>query len=207
MKIKSLIIPLSLALLLSVGCTNNEDNMAEDNNTTPITENDMTNGTDGTNGTNGANGTNGTNETDVVAMPSRAADEENLFRALDKSWIVLVENDITTTKDVVLNTGFEKADENDKNKMVSTPRVLVLCTKDANKNIDKNFTLTTPKVIVKDEGAKIEGGVIKGDLYIETNNVTLEHTKIEGNIYFSSQDAKDSIVMEESTVTGNMEVK
>lgn len=189
MKIKSLIIPLSLALLLSVGCSTTEDTKVEDNTTPPVSENDKT------------------NESDVVAMPSRAADEENLFRALDESWIILVENDITTTKDVVLNTGFEKADENDKNKMVSTPRVLVLCTKDANKNIDKNFTLTTPKVTIKDEGAKIEGGVIKGDLYIEVNNVILEHTTVEGNVYFTSQNAKDSVVIKESTVTGTMEVK
>lgn len=206
MNTKSLIIPLSLALLLSVGCSKTEDNKVEENNTPPVTEDGM-NGANGTNGTDGTNGMGGTNETDVVAMPSRAADEENLFRALKESWIVLVENDITTTKDIVLNTGYEKSDEKDQNKMITTPRVLVLCTKDANNNINKNFTLTTPKVMVKDEGAKIEGGVIKGDLYIETNNVILEHTKIEGNVYFSSQDAKNSVVIKESTVTGTMEVK
>ena len=206
MNIKSLIIPLSFILLLSVGCSKSEDNKDE-NNTSSVTENENINGMDGTNGMGGTDGMDGTNGTDVVAMPSRAADEENLFRALDESWIVLVENDITTQKEVVLNTGYEKTDETDENKMVTTPRVLVLCTKDANKNIDKNFTLTTPKVIVKDEGAKIEGGIIKGDLYIETNNVILEYTKIEGNVYFSSQDAKDSVVIKESTITGTMEVK
>ena len=198
---KLLIIPLFLITLLSVGCTKTKDNKAENNKESAVTENDNTNNAGGTNGSGG------TNNADVVAMPSRAADEKNLFRALYESWIVLVENDITTTKDIVLNTGYEKTDEKDANKKVNTPRVLVLCTKDANKNIDKNFTLTTPKVTVKDEGAKIEGGVLKGDLYIEVNNVTLEFTKIDGNVYFSSKDAKDSIVIKDSTVSGTMEVK
>jgi len=195
MKFKSLIIPLSVTLLLSVGCSKTKNSKVEDNKTPTVTENDKTNKTDGT------------SKTDVVAMPSRAADEENLFRALDESWIVIVENDVTTTKDIVLNTGYEKTDEKDKTKKVSTPRVLVLCTKDANKNIDKNFTLTTPRVTIKDEGAKIEGGVLKGDLYIEANNVTFELTKIEGNVYFSTKEAKDSLVIKDSTVTGTMEVK
>ncbi|WP_300383291.1 hypothetical protein [Clostridium sp.] len=189
MKIKSLVIPLSFALVLSVGCSKAKESKMEDNKTPIVIENDKT------------------NKTDVVAMPSRVADEDNLFKALDKSWIILVENDITTTKDIVLNTGYEKTDEKNESKKVSTPRVLVLCTKDANKNIDKNFTLTTPKVTVKDEGAKIEGGVLKGDLYIEANNIILELTKIEGNVYFSSKDAKDSIVIKDSTVTGTMDVK
>jgi hypothetical protein len=189
MKIKSLIITLSFALLLSVGCSTTKDTKVEDNKTPTVTENDKT------------------NKADVVAMPSRAADEENLFRALNESWIIIVESDITTTKDIVLNTGYEKNDEKDATKKVNTPRVLVLCTKDANKKIAKNFTLTTPKVTVKDEGAKIEGGVLKGDLYIEANNVILELTKIDGNIYFTTKEAKDSLVIKDSTVTGTMEVK
>ena len=63
---------------------------------------------------------------DMVTSPSRATDEANLMKAVKESWIVILENDITTSEEVVLETGFKKSDYNNPSKLVDTPRVVAL---------------------------------------------------------------------------------
>lgn len=198
MKFKSLIIPLTMVALLSVGCTKNKDNNATQN-TPPVT---------GNNGGTTNNGGTVDNNTDRVTSPSRVTDEANLFRAIGESWIVILENDINTTKEIVLDTGFKKADKDDATKMVPASRVLALYKNGENKVKEAAYTLTTPKLTIKDENAKIEGGIVKGDVYVEANGVTLEDATIDGNVYFKNEEAKNTFHMDEkSKVAGNMEVK
>ncbi len=45
---------------------------------------------------------------DVVTSPSRVTDEEKLIRAVNESWIIILENDVATSKEIVLNSGFKK---------------------------------------------------------------------------------------------------
>ncbi|WP_291652111.1 hypothetical protein [Clostridium sp.] len=202
MKFKSLIIPLTMVALLSVGCNNNDDNNKANENTPPVTDNN------GGTANNNNNSDTGENKTDMVTSPSRVNDEANLFRAIGESWIVILENDVNTTKEIVLDTGFKKADKDDSSKMVPASRVLALYKSGENKVKEASYTLTTPKLTIKDENAKIEGGVVKGDVYVEANGVTLEDATIDGNVYFKNEEAKNTFHMDEkSKVAGTMEVK
>ena len=194
MKFKSLVIPLAMVTLLSVGCGRNKNNKDE---TTPnVTDSNKSE-------------TNKNNETvDIVTSPSRVTDEEKLMRAVNESWIVILENDVTTSKEIVLNSGFKKADKDNSNKMVDTSRVVALYKTNENKEKIADYTLTVPKLIIKDENTKIEGGTIKGDLYIEAKEVKLEGTKIEGNVYFNNEEDKNTFHIDEgSKITGTMEIK
>ena len=135
------------------------------------------------------------------------SDEETLKKALKDSWIVLLKNDITTSKDLVVEGDFTKPDKNDSSKMVPAGRTIALYENDDN-NTTKSYTLTTPKITVKSKDTKIEGGTIIGDVYVEAEGFELENAKIEGNVYFSKQEYKDSFEMDDkSTVTGVQEVK
>ena len=86
MKIKSLLLALFLGLTLLVGCSNN--------NTTNDTANNGTTTED-----NGNSTTDNSGNSDVVSSASLASDETTLQKALKDSWIVLLKNDITTSKD------------------------------------------------------------------------------------------------------------
>lgn len=193
MKFKSLILPLAILALLSVGCGKNKDM----NETTP-------NKTE----SNNQNTENKNENTDTVTSASRVTDEDKLIRAVNESWIVILENDVTTSKEIVLNSGFKKADKDNPDKMVDTSRVVALYKTNENKEKIADYTLTVPKVIIKDENTKIEGGTIKGDIYIEAKEVKLEGTTVDGNVYFNNEEAKNSFHIDEaSKITGTMEIK
>ena len=194
MKTKSLVLALFLGVALLVGCGNNG------------TTNDTTN-KGATTEEKGNTNTNNPGDADVVSSASLASDEETLKKALKDSWIVLLKNDITTSKDLVVEGDFTKPDKNDSSKMVPAGRTIALYENDDN-NTTKSYTLTTPKITVKSKDTKIEGGTIIGDVYVEAEGFELENAKIEGNVYFSKQEYKDSFEMDDkSTVTGVQEVK
>ncbi len=92
--------------------------------------------------------------------------------------------------------------------MDDTSRVVALYNTNENKEKIADYTLTVPKLTIKDENTKIEGGTIKGDLYIEDKEVNIEGTTIEGNIYFINEEEKNSFHIDEgSKITGTMEIK
>lgn len=145
---------------------------------------------------------------DVVTEPSKVINSETLDTAVKESWIVILEDDVTTNNEIVLEGGFKKADKDDSTMMVEAPRVLTMYKSDENKEIIDTYTLTTPKVILKGDKSKVEGGTLKGDLYVEANDVVLEACTVDGNIYFKNQEAKDTFIMDEaSKVTGEMKVQ
>lgn len=190
MKFKSLILPFTIVALLFVGCGKSKDI----NETTPNT----TESNDSKNKEN----------VDVVTSPSRVTDEEKLIRAVNESWIIILENDVETSKEIVLNSGFKKPNKDNPNKMDDTSRVVALYKTNENKEKIADYTLTVPKLTIKDENTKIEGGTIKGDLYIEAKEVNLEGTTIEGNVYFNNEEEKNSFHIDEgSKITGTMEIK
>ena len=194
MKTKSLVLALFLGVALLVGCGNNGTTNDTTNKGATTEEKENTN-------------TNNPGDADVVSSASLASDEETLKKALKDSWIVLLKNDITTSKDLVVEGDFTKPDKKDSSKMVPAGRTIALYENDDN-NTTKSYTLTTPKITVKSKDTKIEGGTIIGDVYVEAEGFELENAKIEGNVYFSKQEYKDSFEMDDkSTVTGVQEVK
>jgi hypothetical protein len=56
--------------------------------------------------------------------------------------------------------------------------------------------------------ASIQHGTFKGDLYVNVENFQLVDTTVEGNVYFATEEAKNTFTMDEtSKVTGSQEIK
>ena len=184
-KLLVLLMVLALVATSMFACSNNNEN----NN-----GNNMNN--------NGNNEAGGDNETpDVVTTASLVTDADAFVNAMsaDGTWIVATYNDITLEEELVVEGTFTHREE--------IARKIGLYTQDDDRNVTERFTLTVPKITVKSENLKIQSGVVVGDIYVEANGFQLADQKVEGNIYFASQEYMDSFVMDEnSEVTGTMEV-
>jgi hypothetical protein len=147
--------------------------------------------------------TTGNNNTDAVTTASIVKDDASFEKAISKdgTWLIATLNDLTVSKDIVLEGDF-------KNSKGETQRKIALYTQDDNRNITNRFKLTAPKLTIKSPKASIQHGIFKGDLYVETADFQLVDTKVEGNIYFSNDAAKNGFTMDkDSSVTGKQEVK
>ncbi|MHB1315958.1 MAG: hypothetical protein ACYCX2_10810 [Christensenellales bacterium] len=147
---------------------------------------------------------------DMVTSASMANEENALQKALSKegTWIVILLKDLSTGKELVIEGDFH--DKNDNANPIY--RKLALYAQDANRNITARYTLTAPKLTVKSPNTRIQGGTLKGDVYVEANGFTVYDATVDGNIYFAKQEYKDSFVLQTEqgtagTVTGSMEVK
>lgn len=149
---------------------------------------------------------------DAVASASLTKDPAVLVKAMSKdgNWIMGITEDMTTDKELVLEgDDLTKPDKNDPTKKVPAgKRQLVLAARDDKKVITANYTLTAKKLTVKSTNGKIEGGVFKGDVYVESTGFSLEAAKIDGNLYFANEEAQKSFKMDDkSSVTGKQEIK
>lgn len=177
MKIKGLFLSLMAAAVIFTGCGSTGDNTDKDKDTG--------------------------DDTDVVTSASVATDAESLKTAMgeDGTWIIVVQQDLTVDEELVLEG--EVAKRGGEYEM----RKLALYDQDDDGTITDSYTLTAPKITIKADKTILKGGVIVGDLYVEANNVILDNMKIEGNVYFSSEEVKSSFTLNESEVTGNQEVQ
>ena len=126
---------------------------------------------------------------------------QSLDKAVKESWIVIITKDLKTDRELVFEGGLKKGDE-------VVPRLLALYNQDENRVKTASYTLTAPKATFKQDGSRIKGGTFKGDVYVECNNFELVDATVDGNIYFKTQEAKDSFKLDNtSKVTGNIEVK
>jgi hypothetical protein len=56
--------------------------------------------------------------------------------------------------------------------------------------------------------ASIQHGTFKGDLYVAVSDFQLIDTTVDGNVYFTTDEAKSTFKMDEtSKVTGKQELK
>lgn len=136
-------------------------------------------------------------DVDAIATASVVTDEVNFEKAISKhgKWIICLEDDITTDKELVLEGEFRNGKFGTDGTHVFD-RKIALYTQDDKKNVTAEFTLTAPKLTVKVPKARIQNGTIKGDLYISAPGVRLINTKVEGNVYFTTQEAKDTFSKE-----------
>ncbi|MDQ0087967.1 putative component of type VI protein secretion system [Paenibacillus anaericanus] len=198
MKKKSLgfILLLAMGLVLLSGCSTNEP--AENQTTNEGTNQGANQGTN--EGTN--QGTNEGTEVDVVTTASIVNDETAFLKAISKdgTWIIATLNDLTIDKDLVLEGEFTNKDVK--------ARKIALYTQDENRTKTARFTLTAPKLTIKSENASFVGGTFVGDIYVEANGFTVDDAKIEGNVYFASEEYKASHqITNNGSVTGKTEVK
>lgn len=195
MKVKALFFTMLILSVLATGC-GEKDNANKDDNATPSVTTPASTGE---------------NETtpDAVTTASIVNTEEAFLKAISKdgTWIIAILNDMTIDKDLVLEGEFKNGKKDDAgNDMLQ--RKLALYTQDENRNITNRFTLTAPKLTVTSPNASIQHGTFKGDLYVNVNNFQLVDATVDGNVYFNSEEAKNTFTMDEtSKVTGKQEVQ
>ncbi|RRJ64387.1 hypothetical protein EHV15_16760 [Paenibacillus oralis] len=118
----------------------------------------------------------------------------------DGTWIIATLNDLTFDQDLVLEGDFTNKD--------AKARKIALYTQDADHNITASFKLTAPKLTVKSENARIQGGTFVGDVYVEAPGFKLVDATIEGNLYFASEELQSTFdASDNGKVTGVTEVK
>ncbi|MBU3181013.1 hypothetical protein [Clostridium psychrophilum] len=116
------------------------------------------------------------------------------------TWIIAVTKNLTINKDLAVDGVYK----NDKNVV---QRKITLFSLDKAKNKTSKFTLTVPKLIINSPQTSIEYGTFKGDLYVSANNFKLVDTIVEGNVYFTTNEAKSTFKMDaKSKVTGKQEL-
>lgn len=151
---------------------------------------------------------NGT-KTDAVASASVTDNVDVFAKTLGKDgkWIICATKDLTTTKELVLDGDFTNG-KKDANGKDTIQRKIALYTQDDKKNVTARFTLTAPKLTIKSPEARIQSGTFKGDLYVSAKNFQLVDAKVDGNVYFTTDEAKSTFKMDEkSSVTGKQELK
>lgn len=193
MKKKTAIFTLLTLLVLLSACSNNNNNSTNQN---PGSNNNTPQNNENTNENPSTNET-----TDATTGPSWVTDDQSLEKSVKESWIVIITKDLTTNQELTFEGGLKKGDE-------VVPRLLTLYNQDENRVKTASYTLTAPKATFKQDGSKIKGGTFKGDVYVECNDFELVDATVDGNIYFNSQEAKDSFKLDDtSKVTGNLTVK
>ncbi|MFZ7119610.1 MAG: hypothetical protein ACOWWH_01490 [Eubacteriaceae bacterium] len=140
-------------------------------------------------------------ETDEATTPSIVTDDNSLVTTMgsDGTWIVIFQEDLTTDKELVLEGEFMNDGV--------IARKLALYAQDAERNKTASYTLTAPKLTIRSENTRLQGGTFVGDIYVEANGFTIKDATVEGNIYFSSENFKSTFDTTEGTVTGNTEVQ
>jgi len=150
-----------------------------------------------------------TPKTDVVASASVVDNAAAFEKAVSKegTWIIATTKDLTVSKELILDGEFKNG-KKDANGKETIQRKIGLYTQDAKRNVTARFTLTVPKLTINSPEASIEHGIFKGDIYVSIKDFQLIDAKVEGNIYFTTDEAKSTFKMDDkSTVTGKQELK
>lgn len=200
MKTKIMFISLALIAVLSAGCTKTPT-PSPTPTATPTPTSVLT--------PTATPATTATPTPDVVTTASIVDNAAAFEKAISNkgTWIIAIIKDLTIDKDLVLN-GEYKNGKKDANGKDIIQRKIALYAQDENRNITARYTLTVPKLTIKSPEASIQHGTFKGDLYVSVKNFQLVDTKVDGNIYFTTNEAKSTFKMDAtSSVTGKQELK
>lgn len=146
---------------------------------------------------------------DVVTSASIVDNAAAFEKAISSNgtWIIAITKDLAFDKELVLD-GEYKNGKKDANGKDIIQRKIALYTQDENRNVTARFTLTAPKLTINSPEASIQHGTFKGDLYVAAKNFKLVDTTVDGNIYFTTDEAKSTFTMDDkSKVTGKQELK
>jgi peptidoglycan hydrolase-like protein with peptidoglycan-binding domain len=147
-------------------------------------------------------------DVDAVSTASIVSDAAAFEKAISKdgTWIITTLRDLVIDKELVVEGTFH--DKNDPAKDLKRKIGLYTHNNPENKKIaTHSFTLTVPKLTVKSPNTTLQYGTFIGDIYVESNNFNITNTKVDGNIYFATQEAMDSFTNVNSEVTGVIELK
>jgi len=146
---------------------------------------------------------------DVVTTASIVDDTGAFEKAISSTgtWIICTVKDLSFDKELVLDGEFKNGKKDEAGKDV-IQRKIALYTQDENRKVTARFNLTAPKLTVNSPNARIQSGTFKGDVYVSANNFELVDATVDGNLYFTTDDAKSTFKMDDtSKVTGKQELK
>ena len=143
-------------------------------------------------------------------ISSKVSDESQLVKALSEegSLKILIQDNISTSENLEIKEELSKETKDNEGNLNSSVRELILYSEDDKGNITSTYKITAPKLTIKRANTLIKDGIFEGDIYIDSENCTLYKTKVEGNVYFNNNLAKDTFKLEEgATVTGEIKLK
>lgn len=146
---------------------------------------------------------------DVTTTASIVDNEAAFEKAISSTgtWIIAATKDLTIDKDLVLDGEFKNGKKDADGKDI-IQRKIALYTQDEDRNVTARFTLTAPKLTINSPNASIQHGTFKGDLYVTAKNFELVDATVDGNVYFTNDDAKSTFTMDDkSKITGTQELK
>lgn len=197
MKFKATLIVIALVSLLAVGCSSTP----ADDTTEAVTGEAVTTEVASTEVTS--------TEADVITTAS-IVDSAAAFESAvgsEGTWLIAIINDLVVENPLVLDGDFENGKQDADGKAI-LQRKIALYSQDADRNITARYTLTAPSLTINSVNASIQHGTFVGDLYVSGLNFQLVDATIEGNIYFTSEEAKSTFTLDEdSSVTGVQEIK
>jgi hypothetical protein len=148
--------------------------------------------------------------TPVVTTTASIVDSEAAFeKAMSGTgtWIIATLKDLTFTKDLVLEGEFKNGKKDEAGKDI-IQRKVALYAQDENRKVTSRYTVIAPKLTVTSPEASIQHGTWKGDVYVSVKNFKLVDATVDGNVYFTTDEAKSTFKMDEtSKVTGKSELR
>jgi hypothetical protein len=152
---------------------------------------------------------------DATTGASNAVDEAAFEKGISKdgAWIIYITKDMTINKELVVDGEFKNGKKDEKTGEELFQRKIALYTQDENRKVTGKFTLTAPKITFNSPFGSLEHGTFKGDVYVAGKNFKLVNQKIDGNLYFLNEEAKNTFKIDDkdgddkSVVTGVQELK
>jgi hypothetical protein len=185
MKTKAICLTLAILIILFSGCAQQPAEPTPDQTTPPETT------------------------PDVVTTASIVDTQEAFEKAISSTgtWLIATVKDLSFDKELSLDGEFKNGKKDESGKDI-IQRKIALYEQDENRKVTARYTLTAPKLTINSPNARIQSGTFKGDVYVSALNFELVDATIDGNLYFTSQDAKNTFKMDDkSNVTGKQELK
>ncbi len=143
--------------------------------------------------------------TDVVTSASLTYSNDTFRKSMygNGTWIISTLKDMTFDGPLVLAGDFKNGKKDAITGADIFQRKIALYSQDEKRTVTRRFTVTAPSLTVLSLNARIQGGIFVGDVYVTGLNFQLVDATVKGNIYFTTQAAKDSFKPDEkSTITG-----
>jgi hypothetical protein len=146
---------------------------------------------------------------DVTTTASIVNEEAAFEKAISNTgtWIIATLKDLSFDKELVLDGEFKNGKKDEAGKDI-IQRKIALYTQDEERNVTARFNLTAPKLTINSPEARIQSGTFKGDVYVSAKNFQLVDATVDGNVYFTTDEAKSTFKMDDkSKVTGKQELR
>ncbi|MDF2532191.1 MAG: hypothetical protein K0Q65_1772 [Clostridia bacterium] len=195
MKVRVLVLALVLLVSLLAGCTQPAPAPTPEPTTPPVETPPQTTPPETT--------------PDVTTTASIVNEEAAFEKAISSTgtWLIATLKDLSFDKELVLDGEFKNGKKDEAGKDI-IQRKIALYTQDEDRNVTARFNLTAPKLTINSPEARIQSGTFKGDVYVSAKNFQLVDATVDGNVYFTTDEAKATFKMDDkSKVTGKQELR